>query len=692
MPTFGLNGGTVASLVYSGVNDAFQLNWLPYSILFRATSALTRVTFASTFSPSREGMFIDTVRMDEIQISTNSLLYATFTDDALKAPLPIKFALPPFGDTNYVGTNRFISGFEGTNGGNFGNPSIYTNRNLFTNGQTFDGWRVTSNSVFVQTNNSLAYSDTNYLLLRTGTVQRVLPVVEGKEYTLHFATRVAPRRIIYSTGVDEDALALPYGTLDSHYTMARTNGVLGVGPTYALRNSFPPMGNSWVNTNLPDSRWIGMNPTSSPPGNLFYGFKTHFNLSGYRWTNATLTGRFQVDGAASRVLLNGTNVAIPGITNNAQTSYRTGFVTFTFTNGFVPGFNTLELVLTNAPNPATNPACGLQISFAPDAFKAPLLVSNILPPLASAVGQVRLAGAYTNYFTALSDGWRVQTVTFVARSNNVLLQFIGTTPGVWLDHVQLRETGRKYYQPEEPLTPLIGQQAFGQWQLEVWDSRLGAQLSNADLLSWRLNLNYVRTNPPFFSLQNKEDRVERIGTNTTRYFVFDVPCSSGTVTNFLESRTSGNALDLWFNQDTFPLNGAFNDYPLMLNVMNDVQYLQVGIAPLLRSGRYYLGVRNTNSVPVDFRLNVGMGTPCAAVAPSPIVAVSKSSFGPGGFTLEWTASADSEFSVQYANDPAGPWIELPEPIGSATGEFYFQDDGTKTGGLPPQRFYRLRPR
>ncbi|HTD67194.1 MAG TPA: hypothetical protein VK846_11755, partial [Candidatus Limnocylindria bacterium] len=311
-----------------------------------------------------------------------------------------------------------------------------------------------------------------------------------------------------------------------------------------------------------------------------------------------------------------------------------------------------------------------------------------IQPQSPWVGQIKLAGSYTNYFTASSDGWRVQSITFVAHSNNVPLQFTGITPGVWLDHIQLRETGRKYYLPEEPLAPLVGQQAFGQWNLEVWDSRLGAQMSASDLLSWRLNLNYVRTNPPFVQLQNNQTQTNSIGTNAVRYFTFDVPCDNGTVTNFLQSLTLPNRLDLWFNQDTFPLTGAFNDYPLLLNVANGTSLLQVGVAPLLRSGRYYLAVRNTNAVPVDFRLRVNMGTPCA---PPPVVAIGTSSFGPDGFTLAWTASADSEFSVQYADDPAGPWFEIPATIGSAIGEFSFKDDGSMTGGLPAQRFYRLRP-
>ena len=94
------------------------------------------------------------------------------------------------------------------------------------------------------------------------------------------------------------------------------------------------------------------------------------------------------------------------------------------------------------------------------------LTPGFSAPVFTSVGEVKLVGCYTNYFTATSEGWRMQNLTFVARSNNVVLQFAGITPGIWLDHVQLRETGRKYYQPEEPMTPFAGQDvlADGTWK------------------------------------------------------------------------------------------------------------------------------------------------------------------------------------------------------------------------------------
>jgi hypothetical protein len=245
--------------------------------------------------------------------------------------------------------------------------------------------------------------------------------------------------------------------------------------------------------------------------------------------------------------------------------------------------------------------------------------------------------------------------------------------------------------PEEPLTPLVGQQAFGAWKLEIWDNRLGATVGDTNLISWRLNLNYVRTNPPFVRLTNNVTFQGRIGTNTVRYFGFDVPCDFGTVTNTLVSLTTSN-LDLLFNQNTFPLTGAQGDFPLLLNITNDTNYLDVGTAPLLRSGRYFLAVRSTNTTPVDFTLTVGMDTPCAPVTTPLVGPISKVSFGPGGFNLQWSANPGEEYAIQYANDPAGPWTELPQGVTSPNGDFSFTDNGSQTGGLPPHRFYRLRRR
>src|SRR5207247_8360380 len=110
---------------------------------------------------------------------------------------------------------------------------------------------------------------------------------------------------------------------------------------YVLQQNTPAFPAVWINTSLPESRWIGIHPTLPAASSNLYGFKTQFDLTGYNWRSVSLTGRFQVDGPTTAVLLNGANIAYALITA-AEPSYRTGFVTRTITNGFVRGINTLE--------------------------------------------------------------------------------------------------------------------------------------------------------------------------------------------------------------------------------------------------------------------------------------------------------------------------------------------------------------
>jgi hypothetical protein len=312
-------------------------------------------------------------------------------------------------------------------------------------------------------------------------------------------------------------------------------------------------------------------------------------------------------------------------------------------------------------------------------------INGMAVPVQHATGQVKLVGSYTNRFTASSDFWRMQNVTFVARSNNTALEFTGITPGVWLDHVMLRETGRRYYFPEEPLAPIVGQQAQGDWRLEVWDSRLGAAVTNANLLSWQLHLTYIRTNPPLVRLTNHVPAVGVVVTNGIRYFAVDVTCDSGEVTNTLMSLTPGGAVDLLFNQETFPTGSEPGDVLLLSNTSSNVSVLQVGSFPLTRAGRYFLGVRNSNPAQNNAFL-IRIDSNCARSGSL----VKGLRFNSSGFGFSWTAEPDVDFAVEYADDPAGPWTEIPRIFASENGEFSFVDDGSLTGGLSPRRFYRLR--
>jgi hypothetical protein len=349
----------------------------------------------------------------------------------------------------------------------------------------------------------------------------------------------------------------------------------------------------------------------------------------------------------------------------------------------LPGINTLDFVTSNnfaSPH-------GFRARFGPAAITGTLR-SNAIPRVATTVGEVRLLGSYTNFFTASSEGWQVQALTFVAPSNGTILEFEGITPGVWLDHVTIRETGRKYYLPEEPMAPLLGRQGFGDWTLQIWDSRLGALATNGTLLGWRLNLSFVGTNPPLTVL---EDGIATNGTATLagyQYYRVDVPCDAAIITNTITS--SGGAIDLLFNQNTFPTGSLPGDVMLASNVTSATVVLEVGYAPLLRRGPYYLAVRNTDTNQINtFTIRADIAG-CTNLFSPTALSISGATMSATGMTLTWTAEPGSEFTVLYASDPMGPWVAIPTTVTSPDGIFSYTDDGSETGGLSDRRFYYLK--
>ncbi len=61
-----------------------------------------------------------------------------------------------------------------------------------------------------------------------------------------------------------------------------------------------------------------------------------------------------------------------------------------------------------------------------------------------------------------------------------------------------------------------------------------------------------------------------------------------------------------------------------------------------------------------------------------------------GMRLSWTATAGSQFQVQWRpSASAGTWTTFTNLITSTNGSYTFLDNGTQTGGLASMRFYRL---
>jgi hypothetical protein len=58
--------------------------------------------------------------------------------------------------------------------------------------------------------------------------------------------------------------------------------------------------------------------------------------------------------------------------------------------------------------------------------------------------------------------------------------------------------------------------------------------------------------------------------------------------------------------------------------------------------------------------------------------------------LQWTAATNASCQVQWSPSLSPPsWTTFNGVVTSPTGVCSFLDDGSQTGGLDPQRFYRL---
>lgn len=152
---------------------------------------------------------------------------------------------------------------------------------------------------------------------------------------------------LFNTGCDNAGHALPTGTAELHYTLA--------GPTSDPRVTVP--GGSTVSAPS-GSAWIS--PTPSSVG--LFTYTLHFDLTGLDSTTAVITGQSASDKAFAPILLNG-----------IDTGYKTERLTlasFTITNGFTAGLNTLQFVVTNSAD-----ASGLVVSLTGTAFPLPVHAS-----------------------------------------------------------------------------------------------------------------------------------------------------------------------------------------------------------------------------------------------------------------------------------------------------------------------------
>jgi hypothetical protein len=133
---------------------------------------------------------------------------------------------------------------------------------------------------------------------------------------------------LFSTGCDNAGHVLPVGSAEQHYSL--------VGPS-----SDPTVATLSGSVSAPPGcAWIA--PATSQAG--LYTYTLHFNLAGLDSTSAIISGQAASDGAFAPILLNGVDTGYKTLRLDLQP--------FTLTNGFAPGSNTLQIVVTNKTGPS----------------------------------------------------------------------------------------------------------------------------------------------------------------------------------------------------------------------------------------------------------------------------------------------------------------------------------------------------
>jgi subtilisin-like proprotein convertase family protein len=201
--------------------------------------------------------------------------------------------------------------------------------------------------------------------------------------------------------------------------------------------------------------------------------------------------------------------------------------------------------------------------------------------------------------------WSQTSVVFTATANStdLTLRGTGSTPpffsGILFDSILLEELGEvrpAYLLPEEPLDVFKGEEAQGDWTLEITDSRTGGLVGagNPSLLEWNLQFIFAPPNVTAMALTNGYLSTNIVRGAETTYFTIDVPAFAGFATNILES-VSGGQLNLLFNQNVRPTGTAAGDIYLQTATTGGTNVLAVnGTPPLVPGRRYYLGVQNAD--------------------------------------------------------------------------------------------------
>ena len=288
-------------------------------------------------------------------------------------------------------------------------------------------------------------------------------------------------------------------------------------------------------------------------------------------------------------------------------------------------------------------------------------------------------------FTATQSGSPLvlnpQGASYLDSATNLLANITGNN--LFFDAFKLTHVPTDlFYQAEQDLSPIKDASAYGLWQMEVLDNRMGAASTNNSLVSWRLEFVFANTNIslPILNLTNGIAVSNTVPGGFTEWYQVNVPTNADYATNILFSASP--ALNVWFSTNTPPTTTNAGDVLLLSNSTGGTNLLgtngsHVNVNPpayLQPGGTYYLGFQNTNVPPASFAVQVNFHLIPTNITSAPVV------FTEAATAMTGTNASLNGFVVANGS-PTLAWFEYgtnmlygkttpPISVGSTSNLFY----------------------
>jgi PEP-CTERM motif len=203
------------------------------------------------------------------------------------------------------------------------------------------------------------------------TVQRTwalrLPVFAGLLLSAGMSHAAAS---LFNTGMNNGGSTLATGATDTHWVLISGGSTR---PAFAVDDAEGYPG-YWLGPSAM-SKWITPVVSGGTAGDAGAGdfiYQTSFDLSGINLSTASLQGLVTADNAISDILINGVGIGFSAVGYSQ-------FSSFSISSGFVPGLNTLAIVVNNYSGPSGLRAelSGNFVAGVPEPGSAALMLAGI---------------------------------------------------------------------------------------------------------------------------------------------------------------------------------------------------------------------------------------------------------------------------------------------------------------------------